>query len=124
MPSTAQIPAEVAAEFQKASTAWNSGNLGGFLAFYAENATFALADVFLQGRPAIRNFYAPNFAPGARRDELGFEKLDIEVLAPDAVLVRGIYANTQQGQVSRRGTTSLILRRIAGQWQIVHDHTN
>jgi len=120
----ANVPGEVAAELQRAALAWNAGNLEGFLSIYAEQATFALADSFLQGRDAIREFYMPIFQPGAVRDQLSFEKLEVEVLSPEAALVRGIYRNTQRGQVTRRGSTTLVLRRILDRWQIIHDHTN
>jgi uncharacterized protein (TIGR02246 family) len=120
----ADIPSEVGAEFQASIDGWNAGNLDAFLAIYADSATFALADDYLQGRAAIREFYMHNFQPGAVRDQLTLERLDVEVLSPEAALVRGIYRNTRKGEVTRRGTTTLVLRRIMGRWQIVHDHSN
>lgn len=123
-PPLANISAEVALECKRFVDSWNAGDLDAFVAVYATTATFALADTFLIGREAIRDFYRPNFESGAIRDELALEQLEVEVLSPDAVLVRGIYRSSQYGEVTRRGTTSLILRRVFGQWQIVHDHSS
>lgn len=123
-PSLTNIPAEIAHEIQLAAVGWNHGDFPAFLSMYADTATFALGDEVLTGRAAIREFYAPNFAPGAVRDELTFEKFDVELLAPDAALVRGIYLNRRLGELTRRGTTTLVMRRIAGQWRVIHDHTN
>ncbi len=123
LPGT-NIPEEVALECRRLVAAWNIGDLAGFIAVYAETATFTLADGFLVGRQAIRDFYSPNFQPGAVRDELAFEQVDIEVLAPDAALARVLYRNSRNGEVVRRGTVSLVLRRIYGQWQIIHDHSS
>ncbi len=123
-PMSADVAAEVTTEFQQSVAYWNAGNLDGFLEIYAESATFALPESLLVGRRAIREFYAPNFAPRASRLELSFEQIDVAVLAPDAVLVRGIYRNRDNGQVVRRGTTTLIMRRVGGPWRIIHDHSS
>jgi uncharacterized protein (TIGR02246 family) len=117
------IPAEVAAEFQKAVASWNAGDLEGFVAVYADSASFAMPEGFIQGRLAIREFYAPNFAPGAARDELGLESFDVEVLSPEAALVRAVFVNRQRSKVVRRGPSTMVLRRIFDQWRIVHDHS-
>ena len=118
------IPAQVTSEFQAAVAAWNVGNLNNFLGIYADDATFALADDYLQGRDSIREFYAPNFQPGAVQDQLSMERFDVQVLDPETVLVRGIYRNSRGAEVTRRGTTTLIMRNMGGTWRIVHDHTN
>jgi uncharacterized protein (TIGR02246 family) len=120
----ADLSTEVGAAFQNAVAAWNAGNLEGFLAIYSEAATFALADEYLQGRRAIGEFYAGNFQPGATRGELSMERLDVELLSPDTALVRGIYRNMQGGQVTRRGTTTLVMRKVMGVWRIIHDHSS
>jgi uncharacterized protein (TIGR02246 family) len=117
------IGAEVRAEFERSVAAWNAGNLDGFMAIYAEDATFALRDSFLTGAPAIRAFYAPAFAPGGDRPRLTMEELTPEVLALDVVLIRGIYRTNAGRELIGRGTTSLILRHLAGRWRIIHDHS-
>ena len=115
---------EVRAAFEPMVAAWNAGNLNAFMALYAENATFALPDTFLVGRAAIQDFYAPLFQPGATRDTLAFDEFNVEVLAPEVVLVRAVYRNTQGGQLIRRGTTTMVFRYILNRWLIIHDHSS
>src|SRR5262245_26543049 len=122
--NSSDVATEVAAEFKKASAGWNAGDLEAFTAIYADSATFAQREVFIVGRPAIRALYAPLFAPGASRPNLTLERLDIEQIAPGVVLVRGIYRNSREGAVVGRGTTTLVMRLIQGQWRIVHDHSS
>lgn len=121
-PPPRYIPAEVAAEFERSVAGWNSGRLDAFVSVYAENATFALKDSYLQGVAAIREYYAPQFRPFAARGTLVLEELNVEVLSPDLVLVRGVYRNTQGGEVNR-GTTTLVMRYFLGHWRIIHDHS-
>jgi len=118
------IPADVAAEFKQSVAGWNAGNLNAFLSIYADNATLATPDGFVQGRQALRDFYLPNFRFGAVRVQLALEQLEVEVLSPDAVLVRAIYTNSLNGQITRRGPSTLVLRQILGRWQIIHDHSS
>ena len=116
------IQAEVNAEFLRSTAGWNMGSLDIFMAIYAEDASFAMRDSFIQGYPSIRAYYAPLFLPGAARGELQLEPLNIEVLAPDIVLVRGVYHSTLNGEV-KTGTTTLIMRNIGNHWRIIHDHS-
>jgi len=116
--------AEVQAEFRESVAAWNGGDLNAFMGLYAEDATFSMGDSYLLGRQAIRDYYAPLFAPGAARDGLDFDELNVVVLCPEVVLVRALYRNTQGGQIVRRGTSTLILRFVLDRWLIIHDHSS
>jgi uncharacterized protein (TIGR02246 family) len=127
--SSAQKPGatqnlEIAAEFEQSAAGWNAGNLDAFMAIYADDATFARADGFVRGKPAIRELYAPVFVPGTPRDSLAMEQLEISPISTDFVLVRGIYRNMREGQITRRGTTSLLMRLTAGHWRVIHDHSS
>jgi uncharacterized protein (TIGR02246 family) len=123
-PPPHNIPLEVRAEFDQSAMAWNSGDFGRFISIYSNEATFALPDGYLQGRVAIREYYAPLFQPGATRDTLSFEEIRVDVLSSDFVLVRAVYRNSQNGQVVRRGTSTLILRWEADTWRVIHDHSS
>jgi uncharacterized protein (TIGR02246 family) len=115
---------EVRQEFQNSVASWNAGNLDGFLQIYADNATFTTPEGFIVGKRAIHDFYLPSFRPGAHRDYLNLDQLDVEVLNADTVLVRGLYRNTMDGQTTRTGPTTLVMRLIFGRWQIIHDHSS
>jgi uncharacterized protein (TIGR02246 family) len=95
-----------------------------FLGIYAEDATFALRDSFLQGYAAIRAYYAPRFLPGAERGLLRFDEIHVDLLGLAYVIVRAIYQNQPNQGEPIRGTTTLILRHMDGRWRIIHDHSS
>jgi uncharacterized protein (TIGR02246 family) len=124
-PQTPELQrSEIALELQKSAAGWNMGNLEGFLGIYAENATFAAQDRLIRGKMGIRDLYAPVFKPGTTHDSLGFEQLEVDILSPDLALAKGVYKNTRNGVVTRRGTTTLLFQRLDGRWRIVHDHSS
>ncbi len=119
------VPAEVATEFKRSTAAYNAGDLETFLSIYADDATLAQRDGFLVGKSAIRMLYGERMRPDSRRDTLVIERLDVTELAPDIALVRGVYRTTKDnGTVSWRGAMTVIMKRINGQWRIIHDHSN
>jgi len=95
-----------------------------FMAVYAENAAFAQAEGFIHGKAAIRALYAPAFAPGFARDSLTLAHVQVRPISAEAVLVEAVYHNTRDGAVTRRGTSSLLMVLVGGQWRIVHDHSS
>ncbi len=106
------------------ASAWNRGDLDGFVSDYAFDATFVTRDSVLHGRPAIRSRYAPRFAPGGVRDSLSFQDLEVDALGPDALNAIAYYVLQRGDSVVARGPTSLVLRRVGGRWFIVHDHSS
>ncbi len=106
------------------AAAWNRGDLDGFVSDYAFDATFVTKDSVIHGRPAIRARYAPRFAPGAVRDSLSFQDLEVDALGPDVLNAIAYYVLQRGDSVVARGPTSLVMRRIGGRWFIVHDHSS
>lgn len=106
---------------------WNRGDLEGFLSDYlpGERTSFVTQQRVLHGVAAIRERYvARYFAPGAHRDSLHFEGLEVDVLAADAVNAIAYYVLQRGDSVTARGPTSLVMRRVNGRWYIVHDHSS
>ena len=123
-PAAAPQNLDIAEELKKSAAGWNLGYLDAFLAVYAENATFARQDNFVRGKPAIRALYAPVFEKGVARDSLALEQLEVDWITKEVALIKGIYTNMRDGKVTRRGTTTLLMRLIDGRWRIVHDHSS
>lgn len=122
----AEIRREVLAVFQHGAKAWNAGNLDDFMSTYLPDTetTFITKSGVLHGPAAIRDVYASRFAPGAQRDSLRFQVVEIDILAPDAVNAIAWYVLMRGDSVTSRGPTSLVMRRVSGQWRIVHDHSS
>ncbi len=55
---------------------------------------------------------------------LRFEGLHVDPLCEDAAMVRGAYLLTMRDGSKPHGLFTLILRKKAGLWRIVHDHTS
>lgn len=117
---------QVAAEMADDARAWNAGNLDRFLASYvpSDSTTFVTSRGVLHGIAAIRNVYASRFAPGAQRDSLHFENLQVDVLAPGIINTIAYYVLMRGDSVTARGPTSLVMRWYDGRWRIMHDHSS
>jgi uncharacterized protein (TIGR02246 family) len=130
-PARAPAPAAAAAAREAVlallahgAAAWNRGDLADFVSDYAPEATFVTGDRVVHGRAAIARRYAPRFAPGAQRDSLSFEDLEVDLLAPDALNAIAYYVLQRGDSVTARGPTSLVMRLSGGRWLIVHDHSS
>ena len=123
-PARTQVLAEARALLDHGAAAWNRGDLDGFISDYDSGATFVTPRRVLRGEAAIRERYAPRFAPGGVRDSLSFRGVEADVLAPDAANVIAFWVLTRGDSVTSEGPTSLVLRRSDGRWRILHDHSS
>jgi ketosteroid isomerase-like protein len=100
--------------------------LDAFVSDYAPEST----TTFVDGRRArhgfdfIRKNYAPRFAPGARRDSLHFEEVEVRRLSPILALVTARYILQGGGRTSASGPFTLVMERRAEGWKILHDHSS
>jgi ketosteroid isomerase-like protein len=76
------------------------------------------------GYDRIREGYASQFAPGARRDSLRFEEFHVRVLSPALALVNARYILYRDGATSSSGPFTLVMERQTDGWKILHDHTH
>jgi uncharacterized protein (TIGR02246 family) len=106
--------------------AWNRGDLNGFLAPYwnSEGLSFFGNDSVTRGFAAIEARYRKRY--GNSQETMGhlrFEDLEVTVLSPDAAVVYGRF-RLQMKDSNPTGIFTLILRKQAGKWKIIHDHTS
>jgi uncharacterized protein (TIGR02246 family) len=107
------------------STAWNRGDVEGFMAGYwnSEKTTFAGSNGVLRGWHALRERYRRSYPDRAAMGTLTFSELEITTLGPDAAVVLGRWQlERASGPVG--GVFSLVLRKLPEGWRIVHDHTS
>jgi ketosteroid isomerase-like protein len=108
------------------ATQWNTGDFKSFLGGYldSQRTTYATHTKYLHGVAAIQKRYeADYFAPGAKRDSLSFEDVEIDSLAPNLAYYMGFYRLRRGDSTTARGPTSLLMQRIRGRWLIIHDHS-
>lgn len=124
--SEAEVRAAVVILLDSGASAWNRGDLEGFMRDYARGTatTFVTSKGVLRGPEAIQQMYAPRFAPGGTRDSLSFENVEVDVLGTDALHVLAYYRLMRGDSTVARGPTSLIMRWLDGRWQIRHDHSS
>lgn len=116
--------AAVEALLAHGAAAWNRGDLDDFMSDYTADATYVTPRAVVHGRDNIRARYAPRFAPGAARDSLRFEGLEVDVVGPDALNAIAYYVLVRGDSVTARGPTSLLMRKVGARWFIVHDHSS
>jgi len=116
----------IGAMLEESASSWNRGDIEGFLDDYldAPTTTFVGRDGLRRGVEAIREVYAPRFAPGATRDSLRFESLRVRGLGPGYALATARWILHRGETVTASGPFTLVLRRVGGKWKIIHDHSS
>lgn len=128
--SQEMVAAEVTEMLHRSAESWNAGDLEGFLDDYwrSDALTFSGGTGVTRGWEAVRERYLRSYwAPGAARDSLRFEGLEVMPLGEDHALALGRYVLYRlEGGEAETGTGqfSLVLRRVDGLWRIIHDHTS
>jgi ketosteroid isomerase-like protein len=125
-PASGALASEVSAMFARSAAAWNRGDLDAFMTDYlpGDRTTYVTSRGVIHGPAAIRERYAPRFAPGGQHDSLSFEQVEVDSLAPGVVNVIAYYVLTRGDSLIARGPTSLVMVRDNGRLRIVHDHSS
>jgi len=114
------------AQLARAAADWNRGDLEAFLSDYAAEST----TTFVDGRRArhgfdfIRQNYAPRFEPGARRDSLHFEEVEVRSLSSTLALVTARFILARGGKTTASGPFTLVMEQRPAGWKILHDHSS
>lgn len=124
--SSTGLVRQVTLVLSESAAGWNRGDLGTFMAAYLDSPTTTYwgATGLVQGYEAIRRHYAPRFRPGAVRDSLSFEDVRARRLGSDYALATARWVLFRGDTVASSGPFTLILRRMEGDWRIIHDHSS
>lgn len=107
-------------------TAWNKGDLDGFMAGYwnDERMTYISGGKAVRGWAALRDRYKAAYqGDGKEMGKLAFAELDTEAVGPEAVLVRGKWEVTLAKETVG-GWFTLLFRKFPDGWKVTHDHTS
>lgn len=105
--------------------AWNRGDIDEFMNGYARarSTTFVSEDTVTRGWQTVRDRYKKKYSGREKMGTLTFSDLEITPLSNDSAIVLGRWKlNREKDQPHGRFT--LIFRRTAEGWRIVHDHTS
>jgi ketosteroid isomerase-like protein len=128
-PARVFVPADraaVKAVLEAQMTAWNAGDIDGYMAGYAkiDGLVFTsggkIRRGFQQTHDAFKNKYAKD--PSAM-GHLVFEILSIDPVGADGAVVLGNWVLTNSPS-DGRGVFSVILERRPEGWKVIHDHTS
>ncbi len=106
-------------------TAWNAGDLDGFMAGYqnSPDLIFTSSGNIRRGYEESRARYKQTYANGGNMGSLAFEVLDVRELGPNAALVLGKWVLTETEKAGH-GVFTLVFQREPSGWRVVHDHTS
>jgi len=125
-PSQASGPDQVRQLLTDQQAAWNRHDLEGFMQGYwnSEELTFFSGTIVAHGWKAALERYRKHYqGEGQEMGQLEFGSLQIEMLGADAAFVRGGWHLTMSDGKTPHGLFTLVVRRFAEGWRIVHDHT-
>ena len=106
--------------------AWNKGDLVGFMEGYwqSPDLKFFSGKDITKGWQATLDRYRKKYqADGKKMGQLTFTDLEIDILGPEAALVRGRW-QVAIAEEKAGGLFTLICRKLKPGWRIVHDHTS
>lgn len=105
-------------------TAWNRGDIEGFMVGYLPTADlrFASGGNITRGWEETLARYKARYGTGAEMGTLTTSDHEIEILSADAAIAHGKWQLDWQGK-QPWGLYTLVLRKVDGAWLIVSDTT-
>lgn len=124
-PHPGDAEAGVRAVLDRQVRAWNTGDLASFMETYEHsgNTRFASGGEVYLGWETVYGRYRKRYGDRQAMGTLHFSEIQVEILGPDAALAFGRW-RLDRGTDAPSGLFTLILRRTAALWRIVHDHTS
>jgi ketosteroid isomerase-like protein len=104
---------------------WNAGNLAGFMETYAKSdqTRFASGGDISLGWQTVFDRYRTKYGDRAKMGTLNISNVEVTPLGHDAALAFGRWRLTRDND-SPSGLFTLLFRKTAEGWRIVHDHTS
>ena len=124
-PTRSQTAAAIQSVLSAQQVAWNRGDIDGFMNAYSRSSAivFVSGDTITRGWQTVRDRYKKKYASARAMGRLEFSDLEITPLGADAAVALGRWQLFRKGD-HPHGRFTLIFRRTAEGWRIVHDHTS
>jgi uncharacterized protein (TIGR02246 family) len=120
--------ADVEKAMRDSEAAWNRGDLETYASYYDDSpqTTFIGREVTRGGTKAILDRYRRGYPTREAMGTLTFSELEVRPLAEGLALMTGRFAlkRTAAGGGDSSGRFTLIWKRTAAGWKIIHDHTS
>ncbi|HEX4696427.1 MAG TPA: nuclear transport factor 2 family protein [Candidatus Udaeobacter sp.] len=123
-PNTSAV-AQIQSVLRTQQDAWNRGDIDGFMDGYARapSTVFISQDEVRRGWETVRQRYHEKYSDRTKMGTLSFSDIEITPLSADAAVVLGRWS-LKRANDQPHGRFTLILKRLAEGWRIVHDHTS
>ncbi len=117
-------------ELKKNATAWNRGDLDGFLANYVATDDFSYVSggQIVKGFDALKERYVKRYGDSPESmGKLSFSDIDVWRLGEDRALLVGRWKLNREDAAEKRtddGVFTLVMVKDGTDWKIFHDHTS
>lgn len=120
-----QTIADVRAVLEAQAAAWNRGDIEGYMNGYerSDDITFISGDALTRGWQTVLARYQKNYDSREKMGTLAFGELEIKPLSAFYAAGTGRWQLTRAND-NPHGRFTLLFRRTAQGWRIVHDHTS
>lgn len=117
--------ADIRAVLEAQAQAWNRGDIDQFMKTYwnSDDLTFSSGGKTQRGWSATRDNYKERYPTPERMGRVSFDELEVTLLGDTAAMVLGRW-KLDRNPDPLGGNFTLVLRKIDGQWLIIHDHTS
>lgn len=119
---------EIRAMLKNSEAAWNRGDLATFASDYedAPTTTFVGRELTRGGVDAILARYKKGYPTPEALGTLTFSEIEVRPLGEGYALALGRFAlkRTAAGGGDAAGRFTLVLKRTAKGWKIIHDHSS
>jgi uncharacterized protein (TIGR02246 family) len=120
--------AELERAMRDAEAAWNRGDLATFAAWYEDSpqTLFIGRDVTHGGVQAILDRYKRGYSTPEKMGKLTYSEMEVRPLGSDYALMTGKFElkRTAAGGGDASGRYTLVWKKTAKGWKIIHDHTS
>ena len=117
---------DILAVLSTQTAAWNRGDVAGFMQGYWQNDSLVFigkSGLTYGWQPTLDN-YRRSYPNPAAMGQLNFSRLQIRPLSPDAAQVIGRWHLARPTAGDLQGHFLLVMRRMAGRWVVVADHSS
>jgi len=127
MSLSGQTPPGLRQMLDDQTAAWNRGDLVAFMQGYwhSPEVTFFSGDTIIQGWESTLARYQNRYqSSGNEMGKLSFSDEKTEMIGADAALVTARWHLEMSDGKKLEGLTTLLCKRMNGNWKIVHDHSS
>jgi uncharacterized protein (TIGR02246 family) len=117
--------AAIRAVLEAQATAWNRGDIQGYMDGYdrSHDTVFVSGDRVTRGWQTVLERYQKTYDTREKMGVLTFSDLEITMLNKDAAIVLGRW-HLKRSNDEPHGRFTLLFRKTKTGWRIVHDHTS